>query len=219
MASIKGFIFDLDGVIVDTAKYHFKAWQRLAQDLGIHFDEEQNEQLKGVSRRESLEKILSWGNISLAADEFERRMAQKNEWYLELIGGMKATEALPGAKDFLSDSLDLGLKVALGSASKNAVLILDHLELTERFEAIVDGTKITRSKPDPQVFQLGAEVLGLNPAEIVVFEDAVAGIEAARAGGFRCVGIGDPKVLDQAELVVPGLHAIQPTEVINKLNF
>ncbi len=219
MATIKGFLFDLDGVIVDTAKFHFKAWQRLAQDLGIHFSEEENEQLKGVSRKESLEKILSWGDKSLSANEFEKRMAQKNEWYLELVQHMGKEEALPGAKSFLVEATKLNLSIGLGSASKNALLILDQLAITPLFQTIIDGNKVSKSKPDPEVFQKGADDLGLPAESLVVFEDSLAGIEAARRGGFRTVGIGSPKVLKDAEIVVSGLDKISPVEVINQLNF
>ncbi len=219
MATIKGFIFDLDGVIVDTAVFHFKAWRRLAQDLGIDFSEEENEQLKGVSRKESLEKILEWGNLTLDPNEFERRMAQKNEWYLEFVREMGQEEALPGAKDFLRESQSLDLAIGLGSASKNAALILDLLEVTPLFKAIIDGTKVSKSKPDPEVFLKGAEALDLAPESLVVFEDSIAGIEAARRGGFRTVGIGNKNILKDAEIVVSGLDQISPVEVINQLNF
>lgn len=218
MKAIKGFLFDLDGVIVDTAKFHFKAWQRLASELDIPFTEEQNEELKGVSRKESLEKILSWGNKSLSADEFDRMMALKNEWYLEFVREMKSDEALPGAVEFLEQSRRQGLRIGLGSASKNAVLILDLLGIKDYFETIVDGNKITKSKPDPQVFEIGAENLGLSAAECVVFEDSLAGLEAAKVGDFRRVGIGSEAVLQDAEIVIPNLAALQPAELINKLN-
>lgn len=219
MATIKGFIFDLDGVIVDTAKFHFKAWHRLAQDLGVDFSEAENEQLKGVSRKESLEKILEWGNISLEPAEFEKRMAQKNEWYLEFVREMGQEEALPGVKDFLNESRKLDLAIGLGSASKNAPLILDLLEVTPLFQTIIDGTKVSKSKPDPEVFLKGAEELQIAPQSLVVFEDSIAGIEAANRGGFRTVGIGSKNILKDAEIVVSGLDQISPVEVINQLNF
>lgn len=219
MATIKGFIFDLDGVIVDTAKFHFKAWQRLALDLGIEFTEAENEELKGVSRKESLEKILEWGNQSLAADEFERRLIQKNEWYLEFVREMGKEEAMPGAKEFLYQTKHLDLAIGLGSASKNAVLVLDLLEITPLFQTIIDGTKVSKSKPDPEVFLKGAEALNIAPESLVVFEDSIAGVEAARRGGFRTVGIGSKSILKNAEIVVTGLDQISPIEVINQLNF
>ena len=219
MATIKGFIFDLDGVIVDTAKFHFKAWQRLALDLGIEFTEAENEELKGVSRKESLEKILEWGNLSLAADEFERRLIQKNEWYLEFVREMGKEEAMPGAKEFLNQTKHLDLAIGLGSASKNAVLVLNLLEITPLFQTIIDGTKVSQSKPDPEVFLQGAQALNIAPESLVVFEDSIAGVEAARRGGVRTVGIGSKSILKNAEIVVTGLDQISPIEVINQLNF
>lgn len=218
MATIKGFLFDLDGVIVDTAKFHFKAWRRLAQDLGIDFSEAENEQLKGVSRKESLEKILEWGQISLNPEEFDRRMAQKNDWYLEFVHEMGKEEALPGAKEFLQASANLNIAIGLGSASKNALLILDQLAITPMFQTIIDGTKVSKSKPDPEVFLKGAEELGIAAESLVVFEDSLAGIEAARRGGFRTVGIGSPDILSDAEIVISGLDQMSPVELINQLN-
>lgn len=219
MPTLKGFLFDLDGVLVDTAKFHFQAWRRLAKELNIDFGPQENEQLKGISRRKSLEKILEWGHTTLPEEEMEALMAQKNNWYLELVQKMGPEEALPGATDFLDRSLALNLKIGLGSASKNAVHILEQLKLKDRFQVIIDGTKTTKSKPDPQVFERGAEALGLQPEETVVFEDSIAGIEAAIKGGFRSVGIGKVKQLKKAELVIPGLASLTPAEVINKLNF
>ena len=219
MATIKAFIFDLDGVIVDTAKYHFKAWQRLAKELDIHFDEQDNEQLKGVSRKESLEKILEWGNKTISPEEKESLMQRKNEWYLEYVDQMPADEALPGAKEFLQAAKDLNLRIALGSASKNAVKILDKLQITDQFEAIIDGNKTTKSKPSPQVFLLGSEALNLDPADCVVFEDSVAGVEAAIKGDFKAVGVGDAKTLEKAHLIIEGLGDTTPAQVINQLNF
>jgi len=201
---IKGCIFDLDGVIVDTAKYHFQAWRRLANELGFDFTEEENEKLKGVSRVESLKLILSWGGVEKSSEEQAELAARKNEWYVELISNMTPEEILPGVKEFLDELKRKGIKIALGSASKNAPAILERVELTAYFDAIIDGTKTTRSKPDPQVFQLGAEALGLQPSETVVFEDAPKGIDAALNGGFWAVGVGDPANLGHAHLVIPG---------------
>lgn len=219
MAIIKGFLFDLDGVIVDTAQYHFKAWQRLGRELDIDFDEKANEELKGVSRKDSLEKILQWGDKQLPQEDKERLMDRKNQWYLEYVEEMKPEDALPGALDFLDKSIALNLRIGLGSASKNARKILDLLEITDRFEVIIDGKAVTKSKPDPEVFLKGAEGLELAPEEVVVYEDSVAGIKAAGNGGFRRVGIGNAKVLKSAEIVLAGLHESNPAEVINKLNF
>lgn len=215
---IKGFIFDLDGVLVDTAKYHFAAWKKLAEELGYSLSEKKNEELKGVGRRESLEKILNWGQIELSEDEIQQYMDRKNRWYLEYIDQMPSDEALPGAREFLEEAKKLKLKIGLGSASKNAGLILDKLNIRSYFHSIIDGTKTTRSKPDPQIFELGAEELQLEPQNIVVFEDAQAGIEAARNGGFLAVGIGNAKTLKKAHLTAPGLDQLSPAEVVNQLN-
>ena len=207
---IRGFLFDLDGVLVDTAQYHFLAWQRMAAELGIHFGEAENEQLKGVSRAESLNRILAWGGKSLSDAEKQHWMTLKNDWYLELVRGMPADDYLPGAHEFLRASRAAGIKVALGSASKNAPLILERLGWIPLFDALVDGNVVTASKPDPEVFLEGARRLGLKPEECVVFEDSEAGVEAARRGGMKVVGIGQG--LD-ADLLVTGLDRLTPEQV------
>ncbi len=207
---IRGFLFDLDGVLVDTAQYHFLAWQRMAAELGIHFGEAENEQLKGVSRAESLNRILAWGGKSISDAEKQHWMTLKNEWYLELVRGMPADDYLPGAHEFLRASRAAGIKVALGSASKNAPLILERLGWIPLFDALVDGNVVTASKPDPEVFLEGARRLDLKPEECVVFEDSEAGVEAARRGGMKVVGIGQG--LD-ADLLVTGLDRLTPEQV------
>ena len=219
MAIIKGFIFDLDGVLVDTARYHYQAWRRMANELGFDFSEKDNEQLKGVGRRDSLEKILGWGKVTLLEDEKERLMTRKNDWYQELIKTMDTNSTLPGVREFLDSARDLSLSLALASSSKNAPRILELTDLAHYFSATVDGTQITNSKPDPEIFLTAAERLRLEPGELVVFEDAQAGVEAALAGGFRTVGIGNKKSLAEAEIVYRGLGETSPAEVINSLNF
>ncbi len=206
---IRGFLFDLDGVLVDTAQYHFLAWQRMAAELGIHFGEAENEQLKGISRAESLNRILAWGGKTLTDAEKQHWMTLKNDGYLELVRGMPADDYLPGAHEFLRASRAAGIKVALGSASKNAPLILERLGWIPLFDALVDGNVVTASKPDPEVFLEGARRLGLKPEECVVFEDSEAGVEAARRGGMKVVGIGHG--LD-ADLLVSGLDQLTPTQ-------
>ena len=208
---IRGFLFDLDGVLVDTAQYHFLAWQRMAAELGIHFGEAENEQLKGVSRAESLNRILAWGGKSLSDVEKQHWMTLKNDWYLELVRGMPADDYLPGAHEFLRASRAAGIKVALGSASKNAPLILERLGWIPLFDALIDGNVVTASKPDPEVFLEGARRLGLKPEECVVFEDSEAGVEAARRGGMKVVGIGHG--LD-ADLLVSGLDQLTPEQAL-----
>jgi beta-phosphoglucomutase len=203
---IRACIFDLDGVIVDTAVYHYKAWKRLANELGFDFTEENNEKLKGVSRVRSLELILEWGGVKKTEAEKEELAARKNDWYVEMISHMTPAEILPGAKEFLEACRAAGIKTALGSASKNSMTILDHIKLTGLFDAIIDGNKVTKAKPDPEVFLKGAEALKVLPADCVVFEDAIAGVEAAINGGMKVVGIGSPTVLDEADLVINGLY-------------
>ena len=149
---IKGFLFDLDGVIVDTAVFHFQAWRRLAQKLGDDFTEEQNEQLKGVSRVDSLKKIIEWTGATVSDEEFQTLMVEKNEWYLELVEGLGPQDALPGALNFLQTAYDQGIKIALGSASKNAPMILEKLGITPLFTAIIDGNNVVNGKPHPEVF-------------------------------------------------------------------
>ncbi len=206
MAVVKACIFDLDGVIVDTAVYHFKAWKRLANHLGFDFTEAENEKLKGVSRVRSLQLILEWGGVEKTTDEQSQLADLKNSWYVEMIQGMQPDEILPGAKEFLLTVRNAGLKTALGSASKNSRTILEKVGLIDLFDSIIDGNTVTASKPDPEVFLKGAQSLDLNPADCVVFEDAIAGVEAALAGGMKVVGIGDSANLKGANLVVAGLH-------------
>jgi beta-phosphoglucomutase len=203
--NIEACIFDLDGVIVDTAVYHYKAWKRLANQLGFDFTEEQNEHLKGVSRIRSLELILGWGGVTKTDAEKEELATRKNTWYVEMINQMKPDEILPGAKEFLEACKNAGIKTALGSASKNSMTILEKVNIVGLFDAVVDGNKVTKAKPDPEVFLTGARELDVDPAHCVVFEDAIAGVEAALRGGMKAVGVGSVKVLGEADLVINGL--------------
>jgi len=203
---IKACLFDLDGVIVDTARYHFIAWKALAEELGFEFTEKDNERLKGVSRMRSLDILLEIGNIEMEQEKKEELATRKNDHYRSFITQMKPDEILPGATEFIKELKENNIKIALGSASKNAMTILDRLQLTDWFDAVVDGTKVSIAKPDPEVFLKGAEELNVLPGECVVFEDAEAGVEAALAGGMKCVGIGTPDILGKAHLVVSGLH-------------
>lgn len=212
-----GFLFDLDGVLVDTARFHFAAWRRLAQSLGADFTEAQNEQLKGVSRRKSLEKILAWGHLQLSEEEIQNSMLLKNEWYLESVRTLTPQDILPGARAFLEKARSMGIGIALGSASKNAVLILEQLKIDHLLDAVVDGNHVEQSKPHPEVFLKGAKALGKEPKHCVVFEDAVAGIQAAKAGGMRSVGIGTEQHLGDADLVRASLADIEVEEALNIL--
>jgi len=211
---IKAFIFDLDGVIVDTAKYHFAAWRRMANELGADFTEKENEKLKGVSRMDSINLILSWGGVTLSEADKLKWAAQKNEWYLEFLNKMTPSEILPGVLPLLKDLRKKGYKIALGSSSKNAERALRKVRIFSYFNTIIDGTKTTRSKPDPQVFQMGAQRLRLKPEECIVFEDAESGVEAALAGGFYVVGMGSPKNLGDAHVVYSSLEGLTIDSII-----
>ncbi len=207
---MKSFIFDLDGVIVDTAKYHFLAWRNLANDLGFEFTEHQNELLKGVSRVKSLEILLGIGKVELPDDKKHALLIKKNEEYLGYVNKMTADEILPGVNDLLNYLDANNVKYALGSASKNAPLILEKVSLLHRFTALVDGNDVSKAKPDPEVFLIGAKKLNAKPEDCIVVEDAIAGIEAAKNAGMIAIGIGDKKVLNKADYVfkdVTGLTA------------
>jgi beta-phosphoglucomutase len=216
MINKKAFIFDLDGVIVDTAKFHFVAWQRLAASLGIDFTKEENEQLKGVSRVNSLKKILEWGNKTIPQEEFEAKMHQKNEEYLQLISTLDTSDILPGVYQFLQDLKARQLPVALGSASKNARPILEKLNIKDMFDVIVDGTNVTKAKPNPEVFTNAADQLGVEYKDCIVFEDSVAGVQAANTVNMYSVGIGQRDVLGEAREVFATFKEM-PSDYINEL--
>ncbi len=203
---LRACIFDLDGVIVDTAKYHYIAWKNIARDLGFEFTEAHNERLKGVSRMRSLEILLEVGGIDLDQKTKEALAERKNKEYLEYILRMTPDEILPGAREFLEEIRLAGLRTALGSASRNSMTILNRLKIAGLFDAIIDGNKVTKAKPDPEIFLKGAEELDIHPQYCVVFEDAEAGIEAALAAGMKCIGIGDPRILGKANAVIPGFR-------------
>ena len=195
----KCFIFDLDGVIVDTAKYHYQAWKSLANELGIDFSVEQNEQLKGVSRVDSLEKILKWAGRTLDPVEFQNKMNQKNANYMEYISDMNTSELLPDVDRVLKYLTNKEQYITLGSASKNARPILDKVKITGLFDAIVDGNDVSKAKPNPEVFLKAAQQTKSKTKNCFVFEDSVAGIQAANKAGMISIGIGDPKILQEAQ--------------------
>ncbi len=207
---IKACLFDLDGVLVDTAKYHYLAWKRLAEELGFYFSVHDNERLKGISRMASLDILLEVGNVADKSAKEKLEMAdKKNGWYLDYITKMTPEEILPGVQDFLHDLKSRGVKIALGSASKNAGIILDRVGIAPLFDVVVDGNKVANAKPDPEVFLLGARGLDIPPSGCVVFEDAAAGIEAAIRAGMRSVGVGSPDILQRATVVIPGFDGVQ----------
>jgi beta-phosphoglucomutase len=195
----KGFIFDLDGVIVDTAKYHYLAWKKLANHLGFEFTKEQNELFKGVSRKRCLEILLELGNIEATQEQFDTWMVEKNVDYLAFIENMDASEILPDVSGILEYLKNNNIPIALGSASKNAHPILEKVNLLHYFDIIVDGNNVIKAKPDPEVFLLAAKQLGVDSNNCVVFEDAIAGVKAANAAKMISIGIGDKKVLSEAQ--------------------
>jgi beta-phosphoglucomutase len=208
ITEMRAAIFDLDGVIVDTAKYHYLAWKKLAHELGFEFSQKDNEKLKGVSRTRSLEILLEIGGLNPDQSARECMAARKNDWYVDYISHMDSSEILPGAAEYLRAIRKIGIKTALGSASKNAPLILERLNISALFDAVIDGTQVEHSKPDPEVFLRANQALGI-PAEFcVVFEDAEAGIQAARSAGMGTVGIGKPSVLVGADMVIDGLYQL-----------
>ena len=213
----KGLIFDLDGVLVDTAKYHFIAWKQIADSLGIQFTEKDNERLKGVSRMSSFEIILEIGGRSMPVKEKEAFCEEKNEIYLGYVRQLREDEILDGVRFFLADARAKGYKIALGSASRNSLLILERLDIASVFDAIIDGNAAKRAKPDPEVFVKGAEALGLENRECIVFEDAEAGIRAAHAAGMKAVGVGLPENLGDADIIIPGFTDVTIDSVISAL--
>lgn len=205
----KGFIFDLDGVIVDTAKYHYLAWKHLADELGIPFTKEQNEQFKGVSRKRCLEILLEWGELKVSQSQFNSWLAEKNEDYLQYIETMTASEILPDVPKVLNFLKEHNVPMALGSASKNARPILKKVGLIPYFTSIVDGTQVTKAKPDPEVFMIAAGELKVIPQHCIVFEDALAGIEAANRAGMTSIGIGKKEILTEARYVFKDFTEIE----------
>ena len=199
MNNKKAFIFDLDGVIVDTAKYHFLAWQKLAQELGIEFTPEHNEELKGVSRVRSLDIILELGGIQASQEDKNKWLIQKNEDYLSYLVDIDESEILPGVLPVLHYLKDKKQLIALGSASKNARPILEKTGILPLFDAIVDGNDVSNAKPDPEVFLRAARLLNTSNENAIVFEDSVAGIQAANIANMTSVGIGDATILHEAK--------------------
>jgi beta-phosphoglucomutase len=206
VTTIRGFIFDLDGVLTDTAEFHYRAWQRLADEEGLPFSREANEKLRGVSRRESLMLII--GQRLFSEDQIQGMMERKNKYYWQAVESISPADLLPGARELLVEIRAAGLKLAVGSASKNAAQVIDRLGLRSLLDAVSDGYSVERPKPAPDLFLHAAAQLDLSPPDCVVVEDAAAGIEAARAGGFHSVGLGPVERVGQAEVVFPSLEGV-----------
>ena len=213
--TIKGFIFDLDGVLTDTAEYHFRGWKRLADEEGLPFTREDNESLRGVPRRESLLLILKGKTVS--EEKLQEMMERKNQYYLEFIHEIKPSDLLPGALRFLEELRAAGLKAAIGSASKNAGEVIERLGIGSLLDAISDGHSVERQKPAPDLFLHAAAQLGLNPHDCVVVEDATVGIAAARAGGFRTIGLGPNERVGEADVVYPSLENVHLEQALRDL--
>jgi beta-phosphoglucomutase len=214
MMNTAACIFDLDGVIVDTARYHFLAWKRLTEQLGINFTEDDNERLKGVSRMTSLDIILEIGNLKLDESRKMEYAALKNSWYIDYISKMTPEEILPGCLELLKELKNANIRTAIGSASKNTPMILDRIGIREFFDAVADGNVVSKAKPNPEVFIKAAEMVGVDRRKCIVFEDAVAGVQAALNAGMICVGIGSPDVLTKAHFVISGLKEMNLTKLL-----
>ena len=213
--TIKAFIFDLDGVLTDTAEYHYRGWKRLAEELGIPFSRDDNEALRGIPRRASLMAVLK-GRAFPEAQILEM-MERKNLYYLEFIREISARDLLSGARELLIEMRAAGLKTALGSASKNAAEVIQRLGIESLLDVISDGYSVERQKPAPDLFLHAAAQLRFPPAECVVVEDASAGIEAARAGGFRCIGLGPRERVSGADVIYPALSEVHLPELLGRL--
>lgn len=203
---IKGFVFDLDGVVVDTRPYHMMAWQHVADDLGVHIDIARNEVLRGLSRMQSLEKVLEWGNLYLTEAEKLYWTDLKNNLYLDLIAKMTPDEVLPGVRDFLQQVRNEDCRTALVSSSRNARVVLGSVDLEHFFDVVIDGNITKKSKPAPDCFLLAAEMLQLRPSECIVFDDAPIGVQAAKSGGFATVAVGMHSSICYADTAVDGFE-------------
>ena len=201
----KAFLFDLDGVLVDTAKYHYQAWKRLAEELHIPFDEKKNEEFKGVSRSRCMELLNEWGNLNLSEEKINVYATRKNQWYAEFLQNLNRSEMLPGALDALKAAERRGVKCAICSASKNTMTIVNKLGIVRYFDEIIDGTKTTKAKPDPAVFLIAARALKVANSDCVIFEDSLAGVQAGNSEGMYVVGIGTPENLPGADQWIPDL--------------
>ena len=210
---IKGFIFDLDGVITDTAEYHYIAWKELADQQGWKFDREVNERLRGVSRLDSIKIIAEHNGIEMSDERLSELANEKNELYVKSLGNITSEDYLPGAESLLSNLKERGFKIGLGSASKNARTVLDKLGASSYFDVIGDGSSVERSKPAPDLFLFVASEMGFDPSECVVYEDAESGVDAAKAGGLRSVGIGPEERVGHADIFFPDMESAGYAEI------
>lgn len=210
---ISACIFDFDGVIVDTTMYHYLSWKRLALQLGFEFTEEQNEAMKGISRMDSLDVVLAIGDINVSQKEKIKMAHVKNEWYKEYLESVDSGVILPGVTDFLSELNGKNIPIALGSASRNAKFVMSKIGISDMFDAIFDGNDTVKSKPDPEIFLKGAEALGKDPKDVLVFEDSFKGIVAAKTGGFLACGVGDKDILHNADFTIKSFEKFNYDEL------
>lgn len=205
LRNIKLALFDLDGVITDTAKFHYLGWKKLAFELGIEIDEEFNNKLKGVSRDKSLELILEHGNKHISIEKFNACLELKNRYYLEYISGLSYVDILPGVVDTINELKSRNIKIVIASASKNAQFIIEKLGIIDLFDLIIDASLIKKSKPDPEIFNYGVKYFDVSPREAIGFEDSISGIEAIKSANIFAVGIGSVDELFAADIVVSNL--------------
>lgn len=215
---IQAFIFDLDGVITDTAHFHYLAWKELGEKIGVIIDEEFNETLKGISRMESLERILKFGNKEneFTKDEKEKMAIEKNNYYVSLIQNVTPKDILPGIENLLKEIRKNNIKIGLASASKNAVMVLKNLELIEYFDYIADASVCKNSKPAPDIFIMAADGLNVNPLYCIGVEDASAGVEAINSANMYSVGVGDKNILGEAKFIVDSTEKLKFEELVNE---
>lgn len=218
MSDIQGFIFDLDGVLTDTAVYHYLGWKRLAQDEGIELAPDIADTTRGVSRRESLMLVLGDARDRYTEEQLDEMADRKNRYYVESLSEIDASAVLPGVLDLLDSARAAGIRLAVGSASKNADMVLEKLGIKDRFDAIADGNTVTAHKPAPDLFLAAGEMIGVTPEHGVVFEDAEAGVEAALAGGFAAVGLGPAERVGKAHVVYPSLDGITLQRVLDDVS-
>lgn len=214
--TLRAFLFDLDGVLTDTSEFHYLAWQRLADEEGLPFSRADNDNLRGVSRRQSLNVLLKGKEIS--EEMVEAWMARKNRYYVELVENMDAGMMLPGALELLKEVRSANLKIAVASVSKNAPQVIDRLQIRKMIDALVDGNMVTNSKPAPDLFLKAAEILNISPKECLVIEDAAAGIDAGKAAGMHTLGLGPHQRVGHADLVLPDLDGVRLSDILQKLH-
>jgi len=211
---IKGFIFDLDGVLVDTVDYHFASWKLLAKQLNFNLNNDIIEQLKGISRMDSLKIVLKQGDIKASKKQMIKYAAQKNEWYLSSLKKINDNVVLNGVLPFIKKCQQEGIKLTVGSSSKNAKSIIAQTSLKDSFIKIIDGNDVINAKPDPEVFLKAVKAMNLKPYECIVFEDSLKGLMAAKSAGFRRLAIGDAHILHEAEFAIKDLTNIYPKQII-----